>query len=147
MHQTNVSKIRIKGRFVAITKGVIAGASAAPCCFVVKEAEKTVRAGTDIQPKGPDRTARLDSFGITDSRKGVIGVPITKIQRNGPHLGQVVDASAAEHTDIPRIGVPGHCPKAAVCVAVGGECTIGTDTVLAFKLGFAFLSHSKGVCL
>ena len=118
VHKSDVAEIAIKAGCFTRTEGIVCAALTVPSRFVVEPTEKAVRVRADVKTEGPDASARTDSVGIADARKGAVGVTDTEIGLYLPSVLHIVKTSARKHRDVPHVRVTAHRPKLAVGVAV-----------------------------
>ena len=104
----------------------------------VEPTEKAVRVRADVKTEGPDASARTDSVGITDARKGAVGVTDTEIGLYLPGVLHIVKTSARKHRDMPHVRVTAHRPKLAVGVAIHRRSAvlINAETIEKRRFGF-----------
>ena len=118
VHKSDVAEIAVEAGCFTRTESIVCAALTVPTRFVVEPTEKAVRIRADVKTEGPDASARTDSVGITDARKGAVGVPDLEIGLYLPGVLHIVKTSARKHSDMPHVRVSAHCPKLAVGVAV-----------------------------
>jgi len=62
MHEADVAEIRVKGRLLAISVGIVAAASALPSGFIVEKAEELVKAANNNGGKDNIAVVLIEPF-------------------------------------------------------------------------------------